>query len=496
MNEFSFVWQMDITATAKHILTSILVRIVDGTDEVYTTPYLERLSAEQILTGWDEKFNEGNESINDTLNELEMSNRSKFGPRSIAVPWVDRKDSVLQYYNDKPVQVKSQTPGNNTFRPLSIANAISYLKPNTNSGLPFLSKKKSVFSIVSENFLYYLGKEFPAVLFTRTQEDRKTRNVWGYPIADTIQEMRYYRIVLEYQSKIPWRTALVGPEAVNLAVTKLMNYARDNYLTLVSIDFSLYDASCVKDLIISSFVYIKSLFQASCYKELDQISKRMYSIGLVTPDGVLQGSHGTPSGSTFTNECDSIIQYSVSQEYYEDLKEFQIQGDDGIYAVRDSDAFLDHFKKYGLTVNKTKSYVSNNFCTYLQLLYDEHYRSSDGIIRGIYPTYRALLRICYQERFDSFKKEGISGKDYYAIRTLSILENCKHHPLFKELCDYVVTLDKYSLIPSDEGVSMFVKSKQRNLGKDVNFNIYRPGDDVQGIKNFESYKYILSKMNP
>lgn len=496
MNEFSFVWQMDIPAKAKSILTSTLVRLVNGTEEVHTTPYLERLSAEQILKGWDEEFNKNSEAINVNLNELEMSNRSKFGPRSIAVPWVERKENVMQYYNDKSVQVKAITPGNNTFRPLSITNAISYLKPNTNSGLPFLSKKKSVFRDVSENFSYYLDKEFPAVLFTRTQENRKTRNVWGYPIADTIQEMRYYRIVLEYQSKVAWRSALVSPEAVDLAVTKLMNYARDNSLTLVSIDFSLYDASCVKDLIVSSFVYIKSLFQTAWHKEIDQVAKRMYSIGLVTPDGILEGNHGVPSGSTFTNECDSIIQYQVSQEYYEDLFNFQIQGDDGIYAVRDPDSFLDHFKKYGLTVNKDKSYTSNSFCTYLQLLYDEEYRASDGIIHGIYPTYRALLRICYQERFDSFKKEGITGKDYYAIRTLSILENCKHHPLFHNLCDYVIGLDKYSLIPSDEGVSTFVKSKQRNLGKDVNFNIYRPGDDVQGIKNFKSYQYILSKMNP
>lgn len=487
---------MDIPATAKRILTSILARVINGTDEVYSTPYLKRLSAEQILKGWDEKFNNNSEVINKNLNELEMSNRSKFGPRSIAVPWVDRKQSVMEYYNDKPVHVKPITPGSNTFRPLSITNAISYLKPNTNSGLPFLSKKKSVFRIVSENFSYYLDKEFPAVLFTRTQENLKTRNVWGYPIADTIQEMRFYRIVLEYQSKVPWRSALVGPDSVDLAVTKLMNYARDANLTLVSIDFSLYDASCVKDLIVSSFVYIKSLFQVSSHKELDKIAERMYSIGLVTPDGVLKGNHGVPSGSTFTNECDSIIQYQISQEYYEDLKDFQIQGDDGIYAVRDPNSFLEHFRKYGLSVNSQKSYTSDNFCTYLQLLYDEDYRNSDGIIRGIYPTYRALLRICYQERFDSFKEEGISGKDYYAIRTLSILENCKHHPLFNHLCDYVIQLDKYSLIPSDEGVSKFVKSKQRNLGKDVNFNIYRPGDDVQGIKNFESYKYILSKLNP
>jgi hypothetical protein len=496
MKEFSFVWQMDLPATAKHILTSVLVRIVNGTDEVYTTPYLERFSAEQVLTGWDEIFNDNSDFINVNLNELEMSNRIKFSPRSIAVPWVLRKDSVMQYYNDKPVQVKAFTPGNNTFRPLSITNAISYLKPNTNSGLPFMSKKKSVFSIVSENFSYYLDKEFPAVLFTRTQEALKTRNVWGYPIADTIQEMRFYRIVLEYQTKVPWRAALVGPAAVDLAVTKLMNYARDNSLTLVSIDFSLYDASCVKDLIVSSFVYIKSLFQSAWHKELDKISERMFTIGLVTPDGVLSGNHGVPSGSTFTNECDSIIQYQISQEYYEHLKDFQIQGDDGIYAVRDPNSFLNHFKKYGLSVNKDKSHTSNNFCTYLQLLYDEEYRGSDGIIHGIYPTYRALLRICFQERFTDFKKDGISGKDYYAIRTLSILENCKHHPLFHKLCDYVITLEKYSLIPSDEGVSAFVKSKQRNLGKDVNFNIYRPGDDIQGIKKFKSYMYILSKMNP
>ena len=97
------------------------------------------------------------------------------------------------------------------------------------------------------------------------------------------------------------------------------------------------------------------------------------------------------------------------------------------------------------------------------------------------------MRIVYQERFNDFSEDKISGKDYYAIRTLSILENCKHHPLFRELVKYVVKLDKFDLDVSDQGISAYVRMREKQDGKDVRFTEYKRGDGL-GIKSFESYK--------
>lgn len=233
-------------------------------------------------------------------------------------------------------------------------------------------------------------------------------------------------------------------------------------------------------------VYYPSLFQKSYHPELAAHGERFNTIGLVTPDGILYGPHGIPSGSAYTNETGSVVQYGISQDFDEELTNSQTQGDDGAYATSDPEALKDHFRSYGLVVNDDKSYISDDFVVYLQNLYHKDYMK-DGIISGIYPVYRALLRIVYQERFNDFSEDEISGKDYYAIRTLSILENVKHHPLFKELVNYVVKLDKYNLEVSDQGIIAYVKMREKQDGKDVRFTEYKRGDGF-GIKDFESYK--------
>lgn len=91
-----------------------------------------------------------------------------------------------------------------------------------------------------------------------------------------------------------------------------MRHAQAEDKFLVSIDFSAYDNSIKRTLIKASFDYFRSLFQEQYGEQLDYIMERMITIGLVTPDGILSGDHGVPSGSTFTNEVDSVVQYLIS----------------------------------------------------------------------------------------------------------------------------------------------------------------------------------------
>jgi len=491
--------QMGLKQDALTKVSLLLGRIVSGNDNVLIAPFAEKAGPENILKGWDKIFQANLSKINDVLLGIEENNRSKYGPRSIAVPWSERKDSVFDSFKDEAniSKIAYQPIPFNRLLPLSEENAKKYIKRSTSAGLPYMVKKGKV---LDSNVQLNQTNVWPAVLFTRTQENKKTRTVWGINLDDVLEEMRFYRPILTYQKVLPWRAALRKADDIDEAITKLILYATKRNLYLLSIDFSNYDNS-VK---VSGHewvfnVYFRSLFQKQYSSILSALQYRFTTVPLLTPYEILKGNHGIPSGSAFTNEVGSVWQHFVAQDYStEEIQFDQQQGDDGAYAVSDPESFKDHFRKYGVDVNDDKSYISQDYVVYLQNLYHRDYVIKDelnqDIIRGIYSTYRALLRIVYLERFtDISKEDNLSGKDYFAIRTLSILETCKHHPLFEDLCIYVRSLDKYSLDVSDQGISAYVKYREKQEGKDIKFTEYKRGDSI-GIKEFESYK-IVKRLN-
>jgi hypothetical protein len=500
MSELRKLENMGLSPDAIKRVSLLLGNIVKGNDVVLVSPIAKQKSPEDILSGWDSIFNSNLSKMNDILLELESSNRSKFGPRSLAAPWNDRKESLYSSYEyEEPFIRKIEYKVNplKRLRPLSEENAKKYIKKSTNAGLPTMLKKGTVLSsdeVLDQPFYW------PAVLFTRTQENYKTRNVWGFSLDDILYEMRFYRPILEYQRNLDWRAALRKANDIDLAITKLIQYAKERDYDLLSIDFSNYDNSVKESGHTWVFMsYFASLFQDSFTKDFLLLRKNFSNVGIVTPDGILKGPHGIPSGSAFTNEVGSVWQHFVAQDYNifigrEIIQHDQQQGDDGAYAVEDAEDFKQFFSIHGVKINDEKSFVDKNFIVYLQNLYHLDYVTKDDqnqdIIRGIYPTYRALLRIVYLERFtDISVVDELKGSDYFALRTLQILETCKHHPLFEELCLYVKELDKFSLDVSDQGISAFVKLREIQEGKDVKFTEYKRGDSTN-IKDFASYKLI------
>lgn len=487
-----------LSSDIQNRLSRFISDVRNGRDNILTTPLFDKNP--NILLEWDKIFEElsAEAKLPDILIENESAQRSKFGPRSIAIPWKDRRDSLLAYFKpgERSNNISKITPPSiGRLRPLQLQNVRAFIKTNTNSGLPYLAKKGTVVDVAIKNIGDLLVDAYPAVLFTRTQEGNKTRNVWGFPIADTIQEMLYYRPLLDYQRQQPWRSAIVSPEAVNTGVTTLMNHAKSNDLSIVSIDFSAYDASLKPYLIREGFNYIKLLYQNKYHPDIDRICERFISIGIITPEGTWTGEHGVPSGSTFTNEIDSLCQYLIALSYpNEKLEHFQIQGDDGLYACKDPKALMEWFNSFGLNVNMDKSRINKQDCSYLQLMFHPTFVDGSEFV-GVYSTYRAILRLCYLETFTDFTKDDLTGKDYFAIRSLSILENCKYHPYFEQLVKFVVERDKYSLAVSDQGLSNYIKFRERQDGRDINFNIYQYGDYPVGIKNFESYKLVKKLMS-
>lgn len=499
---FPFLSDLDIDQDVKSRLSINLARIYSGNSDILMTPIASHNDIDRIKSEWDKVFQGNREKMNDTLLDLEESQRAKMGPRSISVPWSERWEGTAGYFETSDIDYSTldatpQAPRDKgKLRPISLSNANDYLKNSTNSGLPFYVKKGLVKERVLANFNYYLSRKDPCVLFTRTQEQAKTRDVWGYPIADTLNEMMYYRPLLDYQKRLSWRTALLGPDYVSRKLTHIITQAMSVGLQLISVDFSNYDRSIKQGLqrVVNS--YYKYLFQEKYHSDLDYICERKSTIGLVTPSGVMSGPHGVPSGSTLTNEDDSIAQYIISRDSgVLDPDLFDIQGDDGVYAV-DPDkvvSLFNNFKKYGITINESKSYKSDCYLIYLQNLYHNDYRDRKGVINGIYPTYRALNRILYQERWSNFEEYKIEGSDYYSIRTICILENCKHHPLFEKLVTLVLKYDKYNLRLSRKGLGQYVKMISETSGiEGVLINQY--GDNINGIKSFETVK-LINRLN-
>jgi hypothetical protein len=492
--KYDFLDSLNLDSGAHTRVSQFLDNIVSGSDVPLRSPFASAMSPDQILSAWDGIYNSGCNKLNADLLNIESSNRLKYGPRSLALPWEDRFEGVNEYFTS---QVGYKVPAYSVsyprrLRPISVENAADFLKSNTNSGLPFVARKKDVKKQVISNFSRLLERNDPCVLFTRTQEDNKTRNVWGYPMADTLNEMRFYRPILEYQRRLRWRAALLGPLAVDQSITELIKDSSRRNLKLVSLDFSSYDASVKFGLQRCAFDYIKSHFQESCSSEIDDILYRFNTIQLIAPSGILSGPHGVPSGSTFTNEVDSIVQYLCAKDFGLSDLDINIQGDDGVYCTKDPESLFNHFETYGLKVSKEKSLVSDNSVIFLQNYHSPDYVSDEGLFAGIYSTYRALGRIVFPERYDQFSDYRIEGADFYSIRTISILENCSNHPLFEDLVRFVVSIDKYSLKFSSKGLKSYCQYILSRQGSE-DIRRYRRGSDVSGIENFKTFQ-IISKL--
>jgi len=493
--------------TAKPILTpDVELRVNLGLDNIRTgserdllTPLGKAHGPESLLLELDELF-KTRTGVNDTLLQIENLQRSKYGPRSISKPWSDIKEEFYEQYTQSTytlpkVLIRPLAPA---LKRLSFDEGLRAMRNSTNSGLPQFVKKyevKTDYNISKWN--EELSMNYPCLMFRRTQEQKKTRIVWGYPFALTLLATMYFYPMLKYERKFAWRSALRGPDEVSRRMTDILaecNKRED--LTVIGVDFTLFDRSAKEPFVLRSVERLSKLFIPDDNLETDLriISDNMTGIGIITPDGLAEGKHGLASGSPGTNTIGSDVQFLLARQsgMYETGYE-DVTGDDGVYLIKKKnvDKFIEFFKSYGFNLNKEKSSISRDYVIYLQNLYHKDY-FKDGKIGGIYPIYRALNRLVHQERWtdlDVFER----GSDYYSIRTISILENCKHHPLFERFVEFIYKKDKYALAYNDKSLSTYVETVYGSLERrELNRNQY--GQYLGGIAEFETVK-IISRLN-
>ena len=149
------------------------------------------------------------------------------------------------------------------------------------------------------------------------------------------------------------------------------------------------------------------------------------------------------------------------------------------------DSFPERFKRAGLTLNESKSQVFDTLeGVFLQRYYSPEYRKVGGSLGGVYSAYRAFNRIKYLERWTDFEGQGLTGSDFFALRTIMILENCKHHPAFPQIVQMAQSFDRDGLAFSEQGVHQFAKMMESKTRANV------MTADLRGIHAFETVKLL------
>ena len=446
-------WTKDLDPSALASVARNNERIVNGENQILVNPAFEGSDDSELLKDVQQILS--SYPLTDTLHKIEDSNALIFGPRSQTKNWVERKESLFAYFDHKDYDPEEFDSKSGDLRSTGIIRAADSLIKSTNSGLPYMKQKGLVLKEAVANYNSQVGV-YPCVLFTRSAAGRKTRNVWGYPIADMLREMAFFKPWFAVERTYEWRAALQGPDVTDMAMSNLLMSKTETDL-VIGVDFSAYDTSITPEYAYNAFNHIAGFFQSGDKAELYQVFRKFVTIPVYTPDGEVIGPHGVPSGSAFTNTIDSLVQYAASGAQYK----CQIQGDDGVYIVPkgEQDLLVDRFKSLGFTINDDKSETFHSKeAMFLQRYYSETYPNRYGQgLGGVFSLVRALARIKYLEKWTNLEKVGLSGSDFFAIRTIIILENCKHHPGFEEFVKYVYKSDKYGLKFSDSSLIKYSK---------------------------------------
>lgn len=345
---------------------------------------------------------------------------------------------------------------------------VDLMKKSTNSGSPYFTKRRGVVSktvpcnafsdwqmldIHDSTFRHFNSC---AVLGWRGQEggpnpsDVKQRVVWMFPFAANIRELQCYQPLIESCQKFNIVPAWVSMDAVDRRITQMFDTKGTDDVVICT-DFTKFDQHFNESLQDAAFYLLKSILTPDINSRvwLKDVFPIKYNIPLAIDYDVIRvGKHGMGSGSGGTNADETLVhralQYEAAIKAGKRLNPYsQCLGDDGVltYPGIDVDDVVRSYTSHGLEMNPDKQYVSKHDCEYLRRWHSSSYRV-DGVCVGVYATYRALGRLCEQERFYDPEEWGAK---MVALRQLSIIENVKYHPLCAEFAEFCMKRDKYRL---------------------------------------------------
>lgn len=456
-------------------------RTVNGNQDDYRPPFWKGKSREEVLSMWQKVFDTlGVKDMYPSLYEYEMEMKGKVGAMSIQLPLKDRLKSIESYFtgvegNPDPIPQEAIDATITFFgkakgiRLKSKRHTAADMRLSTNSGNPWFTKRRRVIEeclnstiTVDADGVVWMnieGKRYQAcaILGWRGQEgginfdDVKQRVIWMMSVLLNLYELQFYQPAIAAMQKHNLIPAYVSMDAVDRQVTKLFDTkgADDE---VICTDFSKFDQHFNVAMQEAAKSILKGLSTMDSNMEwwFDNIYPAKFSIPLVCSEDIMYcGPHGMGSGSGGTNfdECmaHKALQFDACQKNGTELNPYSMAyGDDGILTAPhlSVDDVIRAYESHGMEMNPEKQYVSKHDCVVLRRWHSDKYRDKDGIMIGVYATFRALGRLLAQERFYDPEEWG---PEQVTLRAWSIIENCNHSPYFEEFVQFVLKGDKYRL---------------------------------------------------
>lgn len=491
-------WDSFFTEVGYTKLKASLGRTAKGQPKVYTAPFAREgdreIPMDQVLSEWNETL----VSIADewpTLLEFENDLAKKVGPMSVELPIRERLSDIAHYYLDilqfrKTIDpraikaVQSEFAGLRGLHQRSLRDTFIKMKKSSSAGNPTMGKRRDygqdqIFSEVYHTWegdawavykrksktldskdLYFLT----AIVGWRGQEggpkedDVKQRVIWMFPFVVNLHELSVYQPLIEGAQKLDLVPAWVSMDSVDRHITALFDTKGADDL-VVCTDFSKFDQhfndvmqSAAKS-ILSSILYNNAssrnwLEDVFPIKYLIPLAWDTDKVGKTEVVTLFKGAHGMASGSGGTNADETLahraLQYEAAILNHSKLNPHSMcLGDDGIlsYPGITVDDVVEVYESHGQECNKSKQYASSQDCVYLRRWHHKDYREN-GVCVGVYSTNRALGKLRYLERY---MDPEIWSDTMVALRQLSIIENCNHHPLFEDFVEFCMKRDKYRL---------------------------------------------------
>lgn len=525
---------LDSFDTSKPGLKAYLGIVAKGQSEDYTVKtFAKGISTHQLLESWKAEL----KSISDewpSLWQYENDLANKVGPMSIMLPLSERMSDIDSYYEGILLpqdqlslqSLKAVVAEFSSVRGLRIRNqksTVDAMKKSTNSGSPFFTKRRTVTKWTVPCSVNHFGEGVQqflavdegsprmaaAVIGWRGQEggpsdeDVKQRVVWMFPYAVNIRELQVYQPLIEACQKKLLVPAWVSMDEVDRRITAMFDTKARNDL-VVCTDFSKFDQHFNPSMQAASEYILNELLSPG--EESSRWMSDVYPIKYMIPLAydwckVRFGKHGMGSGSGGTNADETLahraLQYEAAQAAGVKLNpNSQCLGDDGVltYPGITVDQVVGAYTQHGLEMNVDKQYASKEDCTYLRRWHHINYREG-GICVGVYSTCRALGRMRYLERRPD---PEVWSKEAFALRELSILENCKWHPLRDQFFDYCMKRDSLKLGKAIPGfVENIERVAQHTIAKIPDLmgfvKTQMSGDELGGITGWWSVNRLRSK---
>lgn len=495
-------------------LRAYFQRAKAGNKTDYRPPFWKGLTRPQVLEMWQRRLDSTRIKREfPGLYQYEMEMKGKVGPMSIMFPLDMRIESMKDYFATPTAEPISQEAikltinyfsGVKGIRLRNRVNTIDKMRLNTNSGSPYFTKRKYVVNKSQD------GYEYCAVAGWRGQEggisyeDVKQRVVWMNPFDLNVKELQFYQPLIEAIQRNSLIPAYLSMDAVDVQVTRLFD-SKPKSDVVICTDFSKFDQHFGKPMQDAAHLILSSLadpnLHSSWFKEIFPLK---FTLPLVCSEEIMiSGQHGMGSGSGGTNIDESLshraLMYEAALSAGAKLNPYSMAyGDDGIltYPGITVEHVIGAYEKHGLEMNPQKQMVSKTDCVVLRRWHSTKYRIN-GIMVGVYSTFRALGRLMAQERYYD---PDIWGAKMVTLRAWSIIENCKYSPVFEEFVDFCMKGDKYKLgllIPGFlDNVDTIAKEAIDVMPDFLGYTKSMQNDNSNGgIKQWRIYQYLKSKVS-